>query len=124
MKILTIIARILLGLIFLVFGSNVFLNFIPMPAPPPGLAGDYTKAFLASGYAHFIGGLQVIAGLFLLIGRFVPLGLTILGGIIVNILAFHLLMLPEGLPPAIVVTILELFLVWRYRDAFKGIVQP
>src|SRR5215510_5147508 len=77
MKILTIIARILLGLIFLVFGSNVFLNFIPMPPPPPGLAGDYTKVFLASGYAHFIGGLQVIAGLFLLIGRFVPLGLTI-----------------------------------------------
>jgi putative oxidoreductase len=124
MKILTIIARILLGLIFLVFGSNVFLNFIPMPPPPPGLAGDYTKAFLGSGYAHFIGGLQVIAGLLLLIGRFVPLGLTILGGIIVNIWAFHLLMLPEGLPPAIVVTILELFLVWRYRDAFKGIVQP
>jgi putative oxidoreductase len=124
MKILTIIARILLGLIFLMFGSNVFLNFIPMPASPPGLAGDYTKAFLASGYAHFIGGLQVIAGLFLLIGRFVSLGLTILGGIIVNIWAFHLLMLPEGLPPAIVVTILELFLVWRYRDAFKGIVQP
>jgi len=124
MKILTIIARILLGLIFLVFGSNVFLNFIPMPPPPPGLAGDYTKAFLGSGYAHFIGGLQVIAGLLLLIGRFVPLGLTILGGIIVNIWAFHLLMLPEGLPPAIVVTILELFLVWRYRDTFKGIVQP
>jgi putative oxidoreductase len=107
-----------------VFGSNVFLNLIPMPPPPPGLAGDYTKAFLASGHAHFIGGLQVIAGLLLLIGRFVPLGLTILGGIIVNIWAFHLLMLPEGLPPAIVVTILELFLVWRYRDAFKGIVQP
>ena len=114
----------LLGLIFLVFGSNVFLNFIPMPPPPPGLAGDYTKAFLASGYAHFIGGLQVMAGLLLLIGRFVPLGLTILGGIIVNIWAFHLLMLPEGLPPVIVATILELFLVWRYRDAFKGIVQP
>lgn len=71
-----------------------------------------------------LAGSKVIAGLFLLIGRFVPLGLTILGGIIVNIWAFHLLMLPEGLPPAIVVTILELFLVWRYRDAFKGIVQP
>ena len=70
-----------------------------------------------------LAGSKVIAGFFLLIGRFVPLGLTILGGIIVNIWAFHLLMLPEGLP-AIVVTILELFLVWRYRDAFKGIVQP
>ncbi len=124
MKVLTIIARVLLGLIFLVFGSNAFLNFIPMPPLPPGLAGDYTKVFLASGYVYFIGGLQVIASLFLLIGRFVPLGLTILGGIIVNIWIFHILMAPEGLPPAIVVTILELFLVWRYRDAFRGIVRP
>jgi len=124
MKIATIVARILLALIFIVFGSNAFLQFLPMPPPPEGLAGDYTKVFLASGYAHFIGGLQVIAGLFLLIGRFVPLGLTILGGIIVNIWAFHLLMLPEGLPPAIVITILELFLVWRYRDRFAGILRP
>jgi putative oxidoreductase len=124
MKIATIIARVLLGLIFLVFGSNAFLNFIPMPPPPPGLAGDYTKVFLASGYVYAIGGLQLIGGLLLLIGRFVPLGLTILGAIIVNIWLFHLLMAPEGLPPGIVVTILELFLVWRYRDAFKGIVRP
>jgi putative oxidoreductase len=124
MKIATVIARVLLGLVFVIFGSNAFLQFLPMPPPPEGLAGDYTKVFLASGYAHFIGGLQVIAGLFLLIGRFVPLGLTILGGIIVNIWAFHLLMLPEGLPPAIVITILELFLVWRYRDRFAGILRP
>jgi putative oxidoreductase len=124
MKILTIIVRVLLGLIFLVFGSNAFLNFIPMPPPPPGLAGDYTKVFLASGYVYFIGGLQVIASLLLLIGRFVPLGLTILGGIIVNIWIFHVLMAPEGLPPAIVVSILELFLVWSYRDRFAGILRP
>jgi putative oxidoreductase len=70
-----------------------------------------------------LAGSKVIADLFLLIGRFLPLGLTILGGIIVNIWASHLLMLP-GTTAAIVVTILELFLVWRYRDAFKGIVQP
>jgi putative oxidoreductase len=126
MKVLTIIARVLLGLIFLVFGSNAFLNFIPMPPPPPGLAGDYTKVFLASGYVYFIGGFQVIASLLILIGRFVPLGLTILGGIIVNIWIFHLLMAPEpaGMVPAIVVSILGLFLVWRYRDAFAGILRP
>ena len=123
MKVLTIIARVLLGLVFIVFGSNAFLNFIPAP-PPPGLAGDFTKVFLASGYIYFIGGFQVIAGLLLLIGRFVPLGLTILGAIIVNIWAFHLLMMPEGLPPGIVVTILELFLVWRYRDAFAVLCAP
>ena len=126
MKVLTIIARVLLGLIFLVFGSNAFLNFIPMPPPPPGLAGDYTKVFLVSGYVYFIGGFQVIASLLILIGRFVPLGLTILGGIIVNIWIFHLLMAPQpgAMVPAIVVTILELFLVWSYRDRFAGILRP
>jgi putative oxidoreductase len=124
MKIATIIARILLGLIFVVFGSNAFLHFLPMPPLPQNLAGEYLHAFLASGYVYAIGGLQVIGGLLLLIGRFVPLGLTILGAIIVNIWLFHLLMAPEGLPPAILVTVLEIFLVWRHRDAFAGLLQP
>jgi putative oxidoreductase len=124
MKIATIIARILLGLIFVVFGSNAFLHFLPMPPLPQNLAGEYLHAFLASGYVYAIGGLQVIGGLLLLVGRFVPLGLTILGAIIVNIWLFHLLMAPEGLPPAILVTVLELFLVWRHRDAFAGLLRP
>ena len=124
MKIATIIARILLGLIFVVFGSNAFLHFLPMPPLPQNLAGEYLHAFLASGYVYAIGGLQLIGGLLLLVGRFVPLGLTILGAIIVNIWLFHLLMAPEGLPPAILVTVLELFLVWRHRDAFAGLLQP
>ncbi len=121
MKIATIIARILLGLIFVVFGSNAFLHFIPMGEMPKGLAGEYFHAFVESGYVYFIGGLQVIGGLLLLIGRFVPLGLTILGAIIVNIWFFHILMAPAAFGPAIIVTVLELFLVWRYRDAFAGI---
>jgi uncharacterized membrane protein YphA (DoxX/SURF4 family) len=124
MKIATIIARVLLGLIFVVFGSNAFLHFLPMPPIPQTLAGDFTKVFFASGYIYVIGGLQVIGGLLLLIGRFVPLGLTILGAIIVNILVFHALMAPEGFPPGIVVTLLEAFLVWRYRSAFAGLLQP
>ena len=124
MKILTIIARILLGLIFVFFGSNGLLHFLPMPPLPQGVAGEYLHAFFASGYVNVIGGFQVIGGLLLLIGRFVPLGLTILGAVIVNIWAFHLLMAPEGLPPAVVVTILELFLVWSYRDRFAGILRP
>src|SRR5207253_10117845 len=124
MKIATIIARVLLGLIFFVFGSNAFLHFLPMPPLPQGVTGEYLHAFFASGYVYVIGGLQVLAGLLLLVGRFVPLGLTLLGAIIFNIWAFHLLMAPEGLPPAVVVTILELFLVWRYRGAFAGIVRP
>jgi putative oxidoreductase len=126
MKVATIIARVLLGLVFVVFGSNAFLHFIPMPPLPQGVTGEYLHAFFASGYVYVIGGFQFIGGLLLLIGRFVPLGLTILAAIIVNIWAFHILMAPEpaGLVPAIVVTVLELFLVWRYRDAFAGIVRP
>jgi len=123
MRVATVIARVLLGLIFLVFGSNAFLHFLPMPPLPQGVTGEYLHSFFASGYVYVIGALQVIGGLLLLIGRFVPLGLTILGGIIVNIWIFHLLMAPEGVPPAIVVTILELFLIWRYRNAFKGILS-
>jgi len=124
MKILTTIARILLGLIFVFFGSNGFLHFLPMPPLPQGVTGEYLHAFFASGYVYIISGFQVAGGLLLLIGRFVPLGLTILAAIIVNIWAFHLLMAPEGLPPAVVVTILELFLVWSYRDRFAGILRP
>src|SRR5882762_10305837 len=110
MKIATVIARVLLGLIFVVFGSNAFLHFIPMPPLPQNLAGDFLKVFFASGYVY-------------LIGRFVPLGLTILAAIIFNILVFHILMAHEGFPPALVVTVLELFLLWRYRDAFAGLLR-
>ena len=124
MKVLTITARILLGLVFVLFGSNAFLRFLPMPPLPQGVTGEYLHAFFASGYVYVISGFQVAGGLLLLIGRFVPLGLTILAAIIVNIWAFHLLMAPEGVPPAVVVTILELFLVWSYRDRFAGILRP
>ena len=124
MKIVTIVARILLGLIFVVFGSNAFLRFLPMPPPPPNLAGDFLKVFFASGYVYFIGGFQVIGGLLLLIGKFVPLGLTILGGVVVNILIFHTLMAPESFGPGIIVTVLELFLLWRYRAAFATLLRP
>jgi uncharacterized membrane protein YphA (DoxX/SURF4 family) len=124
MKIATLIARILLGLVFVVFGANFFLHFIPQPPPPPGLAGDYVKVFAASGYMYVIGVLQLLSGLLLLIGRFVPLALTVLAAIIFNILVFHILMAPEGLPIAIVVAVLDVFLIWAYRDRFAGILRP
>src|SRR5437867_6332851 len=124
MKILTIIARVLLGLIFVFFGSNAFLHFLPMPPLPQGLAGLYLKAFLDSGYVYVIGGMQVIAGLLLLIGRFVPLGLTVLAAVIFSIWAFHILMAPAGLPPALVVTVLDLFLLGQYRSALGPLPEP
>jgi uncharacterized membrane protein YphA (DoxX/SURF4 family) len=124
MKIATLIARILLGLVFVVFGANFFLHFIPQPPPPPGLAGDYVKVFAASGHMYVVGVLQLLSGLLLLIGRFVPLALTVLAAIIFNILVFHILMAPEGLPIAIVVAVLDVFLIWAYRDRFAGILRP
>jgi len=123
MKILTIIARVLVGLIFAVFGSNIFLHFIPMPPLPATLAGDFSKALMESHYIYVVGLLQVIGGLLLLIGRYVPLGLTLLGPVIVNILLFHIFLEPSGLPMAIVVSLLFVFLLWRYRDAFSGILR-
>ena len=123
MKIATIIARSLLGLIFVVFGSNMFLHFIPMPPPPDGPAREFMTALFLSHYLYAVGALQVVGGVLLLSGRKVPLGLTLLGPVIVNILCFHVLMAPAGLPLAIVVSLLALFLLWRYREHFAGLVK-
>ena len=124
MKIATIIARVLLGLIFVVFGSNIFLHFIPMPPPQPGLLGDFTKALFLSHYLHVVAVFQIVGGLLLLIGRFVPLGLVLLAPVIVNIDLVHILMEPSGLPMAIVVWVLLVFVILRYSDAFAGILRP
>ena len=123
MKISTIIARILLGLIFITFGSNMLLPFIPMPPPPEGPAREFMTALFLSHYVYVVGAVQVVGGLILLSGRWVPLGLTLLGPVIVNILCFHSFMAPEGLPVAITVSLLALFLLWRYREHFAGLVK-
>ena len=124
MKVATIIARVLLGLMFVVFGSNIFLHFIPMPEQKPSLGTDFSKALMESHYMYAVGFLQVAGGLLLLIGRHVPLGLTLLGPVIVNILLFHIFLEPSGLPMAIIVAVLALFLLWRYRSNFAGLVKP
>jgi uncharacterized membrane protein YphA (DoxX/SURF4 family) len=124
MKIATIIARVLLGMIFVVFGSNIFLHFIPMPPPPPGPSGDYTRALFVTHYLHVVAVFQIVGGLLLLIGRFVPLGLVLLAPVIVNIDLVHILMEPSGLPLAIIVSLLLAFLIWRYREAFAAILRP
>ena len=124
MKIATIIARLLLGVVFTFFGSNFFFHYIPMHTPPPGPVGDFSKVFLASGYFNVIFAMQLLSGLLLLIGRFVPLALTILAAMIFNILTFHILMDPAGIGPGIVVALLEIFLLWRYRENFAGILKP
>ncbi len=123
MKAATIIARTLLGLVFVVFGSNAFLHFIPMPPPPAGLAGDFMKSLFLSHYFYVVSVTQVLGGLLVLSGRFTALGLLLLGPVIVNILCFHLFLNHEGLPLAIAVAVLALFLLWQKRGNFAGLLQ-
>jgi uncharacterized membrane protein YphA (DoxX/SURF4 family) len=123
MKIATIFARVLLGLVFVVFGSNAFLHFIPMP-PMQGPGGAFIGAMYETHYLYVVAGCQVLGGLILLIGRYIPLGLTLLGPVIVNILCFHIFMNHQGLPLALVVAALALFLLWRYRANFAGLLKP
>lgn len=125
MKYVIIIARVLLGLVFVVFGANGFLHFLgPMPEMQ-GQAGAFITALASSGYIYVIAFLQVVGGLCLLLGaRFVPLGLTLLGPVIVNIVLFHVFLEPAGLPMAIGLSALALFLLWIYRFKFPAIFQP
>jgi hypothetical protein len=120
MKIATLVARILLGLIFLVFGLNGFLHFIPMQ-PPAGLAGQYLGALFLSHYTVIVFLLEVIGGALLLGNRFVPLALTLLGPVVVNILLFHALLAPTGLPLALVTTALWVVVFYRVRRAFASL---
>ena len=120
MKIVVLIARTLLGLVFVFFGSNLVRPFLPAP-PLAGLAGQYTTVMFVSHYMFFVGAVQVIGGLLLLINRFVPLALVLLGPVIANILLFHSLMAPSGLPLASVVVVFWLILVWHARRNFAGI---
>ena len=123
MKTATIIVRSLLGLMFTVFGLNIFFNFMPLPPPPEGPARNFTTALAVSHYFYVVGALEVVGGALLLAGRFVPLGLTLLGPVIVNILCVHVFLEPSGLPMAFVVSALALFLLWRYCEHFAGLVK-
>jgi putative oxidoreductase len=120
MKIASIIARYLLGLIFFVFGLNGFLHFIP-GAPPPGLAAQFVEAIIASHLSWVIFGVQALGGALLLVNRFVPFALVILGPVIVNIFFFHLFMAPSGLPLACVVIALWIILAVRNKKHLAGI---
>jgi uncharacterized membrane protein YphA (DoxX/SURF4 family) len=126
MRIAVIIARTLLGLVFLIFGLNGFLHFIPNPPPLPA-AGQFFGALFATGYMpKLIFGTQVVGGALLLLGVAVPFALVILAPVIVNILFFHFYLspVPAQFVPALIVAALELFLAWYYRDAFAPLFVP
>jgi len=120
MKTASVIARYLAGVIFLVMGLNGFLNFIPLP-PPGGTAGQFMGALYVSHYLWVIFAFQVIAGVLLLANRYVPLAVAVLAPVIVNILTFHALMAPSGLPLALFVAVLWAVIFVDVRPAFAGL---
>ena len=121
MKIASIIARYLLGLIFTVFGLNGFLQFIPQPPPPNPLALQFLAAVSASHFAMFFFAVQVLGGVLLLSGFFVPLALTLLAAELYNILAFHLTLSPSTIAPALVACVLWVVVFVRHRESFNAI---
>jgi putative oxidoreductase len=122
MRTASAIARYLAGVIFLVFGLNGFLHFIPLP-PPEGVAGQFMGALYVTHYLWVIFAFQVIAGVLLLINRYVPLAVAVLAPVLVNILTFHALMAPSGLPLALFVTVLWALIFIDVRPAFSGLFQ-
>jgi putative oxidoreductase len=120
MRIASVVARYLAGMIFLVMGLNGFLNFIPFP-PPTGVAGQFMGALYVSHYLWVIFAFQVIAGVLLLVNRYVPFAVALLAPVIVNILTFHALMAPSGLPLGLSVAVLWALIFFDVRPAFSGL---
>jgi len=114
------IARLFMGLAFTVFGLNGFLHFIPQPKEMPPGTGEFFGALMKTGYMMpLIFGTQLLTGVLLLLNRFVPLALALIAPVIVNIIAFHIVLNPSGIVPGAVVLVLELYLAWAYRSAFR-----
>src|SRR6202045_5129115 len=121
MKTTSVVARYLLGLMFTVFGLNGFLNFIHQPPPTNPLALQFLGAIVASHFAAFFFAGQVLGGLLLLFGRFVPLALTVLAAELYNILAFHLTLAPASIAPALVASVLWILVFLQYRASFNDV---
>ncbi len=120
MRVLVMLSKIVLGAIFLVHGLNVFLNFIPIAAPTEGVAGAFVAGLAGAGYFFpFLAIMEIICGGLLLLGKFVPLALTMLAPIVLHILAFHTFIAPPGLLAALVLVGLTIFLAVAYRDSFR-----
>ena len=120
MKIAVLISRILLGLIFLFFGLNGFFNFLHAPMPP-GPVGQFMALLGPTIYMHFVFLVQIVGGVLLLSGQFIPLALILLGPVIVNILLFHLALQPAGLPPGLFTGVLWFIIFFGVRQAFAGV---
>ena len=123
-SIITLVARTLLGLVYFVFGINFFIPFIPSPPPMEGAAGAYMGGLFQAGYfLPLVKGIEVVGGVLLLTGFFVPLSIAVLASISLHIFLFHTILAPEGAPIGIVLLMLNLFLAWAYRQNFKPLFQ-
>lgn len=123
----TTVVRSLLGLIYLVFGLNFFLHFLPMPPPPaePGAAEGFMGGLFQAGYFFpMVKGLEVLLGGFLLLNFFTPLSLIILAPISVNILLFHTFLAPENMALSILMVLLHIYLLWAYKKSYQTILNP
>ena len=119
------IARTMLGLVFIIFGLNGFVPFIPNPPSIPQHAGVFFGVMVQSHFAYFVFGVQLLAGVLLVINSFVPLKLVMLAGVIANILAFHITMWPAAIFPfPVLVTVLWFIVAWRYRAKLNPLLQP
>src|SRR6266550_5721608 len=121
MKIVILIARLLLGLIFVVLGLNGFLNFLSMGPMPTGLAGQFVGALVLSHYFWVVAALQIAGGALLLANRFVPLALVLLGPVIVNIICYHVFLNHSGAGLAVVVVILWGIVFYSHRQYFSSV---
>lgn len=122
-RIATATVRILLGLMFLVFGLNGFLNFIPMPKDIPPEIMNVMSALMTAGYLTVVSGAEVLVAVLLLTNRFVPLALALLAPIVVGILTYHLAMDPKTIGPGNIVLAMQLYLAWAYRGAFRPMLR-
>ena len=123
MKYVVLVSRLLLGLMFLVFGANNVLHFLHM-GTAPGDAGTFEGILISSHWMAFVGIIMIIGGLLLLVGRFVPLALTLLAPVIVNILLYHALLWPHGYIPALIAALLEVILLITYHRSFASLFVP
>ena len=123
MKTAIVISQFILGLGFVVFGLNILHPFLPQPPIPDGsLPARFMGVMGPSHWMALVGLFQVFGGVFVLLGRTAPIGLTLLGPVLVNILAFHIfLMGGAGIAPGLVFSALELFLIYSYRSHFAPI---
>lgn len=120
MKVAVIIACILLGFVFTAAGLFDILKAGKMGGMPAD-ATTFMSLMVAHHYTPFVGVIMLVGGVLLLVGRFVPIGLVLLGSILINILLFHFMFRVPGVATGLVCTVLEIFLIWAYRSSFRGL---